>query len=401
MPSALTSFRHRNYRLWFAGQLVSLTGTWMQAIAQGWLVYQISHSEFDLGLVSFASAVPSLLISPWGGVITDRIPRRTLLTITQSALMIFAFVLAALAFFNQVQVWHIIVLAALQGTVNAFDAPARLTFVFDMVGREDVTNAIALNSTMFNGARIIGPAIGGVLLAAIGPRWCFLLNGFSFLAVIGGLAMMSFPVHVAKSSAQNPFKQMLDGLVYVRGRRDILALLILSIIFGFFGIAYSSQLPAFVDKVLHAQADIYGAINAALGLGAFGAGVILAQYGRTRIRGKMVTVSALVYPLILIGFAFNTSPVFALLLAFFLGFGWLLLFNNVNSLLQLNSSDEMRGRVMGLYSQVFFGISPFGALLIGAVAERISLSVTVGLAGGITLLLTLVVFAFVPEIRKL
>ena len=400
-PKVISSFRHRNYRLWFAGQLVSLVGTWMQIIAQGWLVYQISHSEFDLGLVGFAAAIPSLIISPWGGVATDRIPRRTLLVLTQTALMVMAFILALLSFANVVQVWHIIVLAALQGVVNAFDAPARLTFVFDMVGREDINNAIALNSTMFNGARIIGPALGGVLLGFIGARWCFLINGFSFLAVIAGLLLMTFPARELHPSKQNPFRQMLEGLQYVRGRRDILALLVLSLAFGFSGIAYSSQLPAFVDKVLHSSEASYGALNAATGVGAFAAGVLLAQLAAASPRGRMVTISAFVYPLFLLAFAFNTSLNLALILIFALGFFWLLLFNNINSLLQLNTSEEMRGRVMSLYSLVFFGFSPFGSLLIGAVAERIPLNLTIALSGVITLALTIVIFLFAPELKKL
>lgn len=400
-PQVISSFRHRNYRLWFAGQLVSLVGTWMQIIAQSWLVYQISHSEFDLGLVGFASAIPALVISPWGGVVTDRIPRRTLLVMTQTALMGMAFILAGLAFANVIQVWHIILLAALQGVVNAFDAPARLTFVFDIVGREDISNAIALNSTMFNGARVIGPAVGGVLLAAIGARWCFLINGFSFLAVIAGLMMMTFPARTMNPSKQNPFKQMLEGLQFVRSRRDILALLLLSLAFGFFGIAYSSQLPAFVDKVLHSGETSFGAINAAIGIGAFAAGVLLAQTASASPRGKMVTLSAFIYPFLLVGFGFNASLNLAIVLTFFLGFFWLLLFNNVNSLLQLNTSEEMRGRVMSLYSLVFFGFSPFGSLAIGAIAERIPLALTIGLSGLVTMLLTVAIFLFAPEIKKL
>jgi MFS family permease len=400
-PKVVSSFRHRNYRLWFAGQLVSLVGTWMQIIAQGWLVYEISHSEFDLGLVGFASAIPSLIISPWGGVMTDRIPRRTLLVLTQTALMVMAFILAALAFAGAVQVWHIIVLAALQGVVNAFDAPARMTFVFDMVGREDITNAIALNSTMFNGARVIGPAVGGVLLAAIGARWCFLINGFSFLAVIAGLMMMTFPVRTLTPSKQNPFRQMIEGLQYVRSHRDIRGLLLLSLIFGFFGTSYGSLLPAFVDKALHSGEASFGALNAATGIGAFGAGLLLAQLASSSARGKMVTISAFVYPFVLMVFGFITSINLALVFTFLLGFFFLLMFNNINSLLQLNTSENMRGRVMSLYSLVFFGFSPFGSLAIGAIAERIPISLTIGLSGLVTILLTVVIFMSTPEIKKL
>ena len=344
LPVAFISFRHRNFRLWFFGQLVSLVGTWMQIIAQGWLVYQISHSEFALGLVGFASAIPALIISAWGGVISDRLPRRTLLLITQSSQMFFAFVLSVLVFTNTVQVWHVVVLAVLGGVVTAFDAPARLTFVMDMVGREDLTNAIALNASMFNMARVIGPAVGGVILAAVGAGWCFFINGVSFLAVIGGLMLMQFPPHSRPLSKVKPLRQLVEGLIYIRSRRDILGILALTIAFGIFGTSYSSQLPAFADKYLNSSETGYAAINTAVGVGALTAGLILAQFGSKIGRGWLVTAASLIFPLILAAFAFNQSLLVALGLSFFLGMGFLLLFNNFNSLLQLNTSDEMRGR---------------------------------------------------------
>jgi MFS family permease len=400
LPAALSSFRHRNFRLWFAGQLVSMIGTWMQIIAQGWLVYQISHSELVLGIYGFASAIPILVISPWAGVLADRLPRRRLLLATQTAFMLSAFALAALTLSNLVQVWHIILFGMLQGVINAFDTPARLSFGLDMVGREDLPNSIALGATMFNGARVIGPAIGGYLLAAFGAGWCFFINGVSFMAVIGGLFFMRFPVLPRRPTKGNPMREILAGLTYVRGRRDILAILGLTVIFGVLGTAYSSQLPAFVTSVLGADETGFGAVNTAVGLGALVGGIVLAQYGTRLPRGRLVTVTALLYPLALGAFAFIPTLTPALPLAFLLGLGFLLLFNNFNSLLQLNTSDEMRGRVMSLYSLVFFGFSPFGALLIGAVAESLPLPLTIGLSAALTLILTLAVLFAVPEIRK-
>jgi MFS family permease len=401
LPAALSSFRHRNFRLWFSGQLVSMIGTWMQIIAQGWLVYQISQSELVLGIYGFASAIPVLVVSPWAGVMADHIPRRSLLLATQSAFMLTAFILAALTLLNVVQVWHIILLGVLQGVFNAFDTPARLAFGLDMVGREDLPNSIALGATMFNGARVIGPAIGGYLLAAFGAGWCFFINGISFLAVIGGLFLMRFPALPRRPSKANPLREILAGLAYVRGRRDILAVLGLTVIFGVLGMAYSSQLPAFVISVLGADETGYGAVNTAVGLGALVGGVFLAQYGARLPRGKLVTITALLYPFALGAFAFVPSLNPALPLAFLLGLGFLMLFNNFNSLLQLNTSDEMRGRVMSLYSLVFFGFSPFGALMIGAVAERVPLPLTIGLSAALTLILALGVFFSVPEFRRL
>jgi MFS family permease len=401
LPEALRSFRHRNFRLWFGGQLISMVGTWMQIIAQGWLVYQLSHSELVLGFYGFASAIPILLISPWAGVLADRVPRQRLLLITQTAFMLSAFTLAALTLLNVVQVWHIILMGAVQGTINAFDTPARLVFGLDMVGREDLPNSIALGATMFNAARVIGPAIGGVLLAAVGAGWCFFINGVSFLAVIGALLMMHFPPLARKSAKPNPLREILAGFTYVRGRRDILAILALTVIFGVLGLAYSSQMPAFVSGVLGAGAAGYGAINTAVGLGALAGGVLLAQYSTRLPRGKLVVATALLYPLVLGAFAMVQSLQLALPLAFLLGLGFLLLFNNFNSLLQLNASDDMRGRVMSLYSLVFFGLSPFGALMLGAAAERLALPLAIALSAALTFVLALGVLLSVPELRKL
>src|SRR3990172_6478001 len=264
VPKTFAAMQHRNFRLYFGGQLISVAGTWMQIVAQGWLVYQLSHSEWMLGLVGFASAVPSLLVSPWGGVVVDRVPKRKLLVITQTCAMLLAFVLAALAFGGIAQVWHIVVLAALLGVVNAFDGPARQAFVVEIVGRQDLTNAIALNSMMFNSARVVGPAIGGLLLASVGAAWCFLLNGLSFLAVIAGLLAMKLQPRPAGRGTGSPWGQLVSGLRYVLANAHLFALLMLALIFGVFGISYTALLPAFADRVLHAGAAGFSALNTAI-----------------------------------------------------------------------------------------------------------------------------------------
>jgi MFS family permease len=398
---AFSSFRHPNYQLWFGGQLVSVIGTWMQSIAQGWLVYQLSHSEFALGMVGFASAIPVLLVSPWGGVITDVVPKRTLLVITQSTAMLLAFVLAALTFTNTVQVWHILVLAALLGVVNAFDAPARQAFVVDLVGRKDMVNAIALNSMMLNGARVIGPALGGYLLAWLGSSWCFLINGISFIAVIASLLAMRVPPHIALNRFEKPLKQFAEGLRYASSQREIRGLLLLAVVFSIFGMAYAALLPAFVDQVLHSNAGGYGAINALVGAGAVLAALYLAYFASTHQRGRMLILANLAYPLLLAGFAFNTHFPLAMMLAFALGFGFMIQANSMNSLLQLRVEDKMRGRVMGLYTLSFFGLSPFGSLAAGAVAERLPLGLTVALTAAIMLIGSLVIQWLIPEIRRM
>src|SRR5512147_1014070 len=226
--------RHRNFQLYFGGQLISNIGTWMQIIAQGWVVYQIGHSEMTLGLVAFASAIPILLISPWGGVIVDRMSRRTLLMMTQSGAMILAFILAALTFTGAIQEWHVVVLAALLGVVNSFDAPARQAFVPEMVGKQDLPNAIALTSMMFNSARVIGPAVAGLVLAAVGAAWCFTINGISFLAVLVSLWLMKIPARMKTEHTVSPLEQLVGGLKYTAGRREIRALILLSLVFSIF-----------------------------------------------------------------------------------------------------------------------------------------------------------------------
>jgi MFS family permease len=396
-----SSFKHRNYQLWFSGQLISVIGTWMQSIAQGWLVYQISHSELALGLVSFAAAIPVLFITPWGGVVVDAVPRRTLLVVTQTVTMLLAFVLAALTFTNTVQVWHIMLLAVILGVVNAFDAPARQAIVVDLVGREDMTNAIALNSMMFNGARVIGPALGGLLLAWLGTGWCFLINGLSFLAVIAGLVAMVVPVRQVTRRIEQPLRQFGQGLAYARAHRDILGLLVLAAVMSIFGMAYGALLPAFVDKVLHTNASGYGAINALIGVGALSGAFLLASNDFYGGRGRILLWANLVYPLVLGLFAFNTNFPLALLLAFGLGFGFMLQGNNMNSLLQLNVDDAMRGRVMSLYTLSFFGLSPFGSLLAGFIGERLPLSLTVAINAGVMLLGMAVIHLLIPQVRRM
>jgi predicted MFS family arabinose efflux permease len=300
-----------------------------------------------------------------------------------------------------VQVWQIILLGVIQGVINAVETPARLAFALDLVGREDLTNSIALNATMFNGARVIGPAIGGVLLATVGAGWCFMINAVSFLAVIAGLVMMRLPPPTHRPLRGSPLGEILDGLAYVRKRQDILGILALTIIYGVLGTAYSAQLPAYVTQVLGADEAGYGALNTTIGLGALTAGVILAQFSARLPRGRLVLVTAMVYPLALGGFAAVRSLNAALPFAYLLGLGFLMLFNNFNSLLQLNTSEEMRGRVMSLYGLVFFGFSPFGSLLIGAVAERLTLPPTIALSAGLTLILAAVVFLAAPAVRRL
>jgi MFS family permease len=399
--STFSAMRHRNIQLYFGGQLISNIGTWMQIIAQAWVVYQIGHSELTLGLVAFASAIPILVISPWGGVIVDRVSRRNLLIMTQTGAMLLAFSLAILSFLGVVKEWHVIVLAALLGVVNAFDAPARQAFVPEMVGKEDLPNAIALNSIMFNSARVIGPAIAGLLLAIIGAAWCFTLNGISFLAVILGLWLMKLPPHQAPRNPASQWQQLVSGLKYTANNRELSALILLSLVFSIFGISYSTVLPAFVEKVLHQGAMAYGWVNAASGLGAVSGAFLLAHHVSNGRRGQLLVLTNIAFTLILIAFAFTSLFPLSLLLAYGLGVGFMVQFTTINTLLQTRVEDAFRGRVMGLYTITFFGFAPFGNLLIGYLGQTLGLGIAMTLFAVCSLILSRLVLMKTPEIQKL
>ncbi len=401
LPQTFRSLQHRNFQLYFAGQLISVAGTWMQVVAQAWLVYELSHSELMLGIVGFAAAIPSLLISPWGGVVVDRVNKRNLLVVTQASAMVLAFILAALTFAGIVQVWEIVLLAAIMGVVNAFDGPARQAFVVEMVGREDLPNAIAINSMMFNGARVVGPALGGILLATVGTAWCFFINGVSFLAVIVCLLLMRLTPRTRILEIGSPWTDLKHGLRYVLLHREIFALLLLALIFSVFGISYNTILPAFVDQVLHVDATGYGVLNAFIGAGAVVGAFIMARYGERGLRGRWLVWVDLAFPFVLLAFAYTPNFFLALLLSFGLGVGFMLTFTIINTLLQTNVDDKMRGRVMGLYTLTFFGFAPFGNLAIGMWAEQWGMSLTILLSAACALVLSAIVILLVPQLRKM
>src|SRR5512138_1553963 len=394
-----SAMRHRNFQLYFGGQLISNIGTWMQIIAQSWVVYQIGHSELILGLVAFASAIPVLLISPWGGVVVDRMPRRRLLMMTQSGAMILAFAMAALNFANVLQEWHVIVLAALLGVVNAFDAPARQAIVPELVGKADLPNAIALNSMMFNSARVIGPAVAGLVLAAVGAAWCFTINGISFLAVLLGLWLMNLPDRRAQQHTSSPWEQLTGGIRYAADNREISALILLSLVFSIFGISYATILPAFVQKILHQEALGYGWVNTATGLGAVTGALLLAHRASHGKRGKILLLTNIAFPLILIAFSFTSCLPLSLLLAYGLGLGFMMQFTTINTLLQTRVDDAFRGRVMGLYTITFFGFAPFGNLLIGYLGEKMGLAIAMTLFAICSLILSQLVLLKAPTVK--
>ncbi len=402
LATTFSALRHRNYRLWFVGQTVSMMGTWMQSVAQGWVVYLLTGSKLALGTISFAGTIPTLFLMLPAGALIDRIPRRRLLLITQSVMMLLALTLATLAATNLLRVWHIAVLAAILGIVNSFDAPGRQAMAVEMVeDRADLANAIALNSTIFNLARVVGPAVGGVVLALVGPAWCFGLNGLSFLAVLFALASMRFTMQMTVAPRTEPLtKQVVAGLRYVRGNSTILIIIALSAVSALFGMSYAVLLPAFAADVLHVGEAGLGLLNAAVGSGALIGSLLAASWGERRGRGKLLTVASIVFPAAILGFSF--SRVFALSLACLALAGVALVSQNatMNVLIQHAAPDALRGRVLSLYMLMFFGTAPFGSLMSGALAQALGPRGGVAIGAGVALAFALALLIIAPQVRQ-
>lgn len=389
------SLRHRNFQLFFSGQLISLIGTWMQTVAQSWLVYRLTGSGLLLGAVGFASQIPVFLIAPIGGITADRSNRQRVVIGTQIASMLLAFVLAALTLSHKVQVWHIFVLAAGLGVVNAFDIPGRQAFLVDMVGKEDLMNAIALNSSMFNGARVIGPAVAGVLVARLGEGWCFFANGVSYIAVIVGLLMMNVHAPAKASLHASPFEHIVEGFRFVNETAPIRALMILLGVVSVTGMPYVVLMPIFADKVLHGGGQQLasmigshdlGAVRLGILMGAAGVGALLGALTlavRTGVKGlgTWVSVCCAGFGISMILFAFSTSFWLSVLLLLPVGYFIMLQMASSNTLIQVMVPDALRGRTMAVYSMMFMGLAPVGALLGGALSDRLGAPWTVAIGG--------------------
>jgi MFS family permease len=395
------ALRYRNYRLWFFGQMVSLFGSWMQTTAQGFLVFQLTGSPAYLGYVGFAAGVPAWALTLYGGVVADRVPRRTLLIATQIAQMALAFILAGLVFSGVVQPWHIIVLSLLLGVANAFDAPARLAFVRELVDKEDLTNGIALNATMFNLATTTGPAMAGVMYNLVGPAWCFMLNGISFLAVIGALWRMritSGPVAPRNASA---WRDLREGLSYILHEPVVRTLIVLVGATSCFGISFATLFPAWAVRILGGDATTTGLLQSARGLGALMGALLIASLGRFQFKGRLLTVGTFAFPLLLILMTFTNRLWLTLAILVASGLAVILIMNLANALVQTLTPDALRGRVMAVYSMVFFGMMPVGALWVGVVAERLGEAAAV-ISGALAVLgVAGAIFVAVPQIRAL
>ena len=373
----------------------------MQSTAQGYLLFTITGSAAYLGYVGFISGVPSWLFMVYGGLVADRMSRRMLLIITQSVMMILAFVLAGLVFMNWVQPWHILALAFLLGVANAFDTPARQSLVVDLVDREDLTNAIAFNSTMFNGGLIIGPAIGAAVYALTGPAWCFTINGLSFIAVIIALLLMHIspsPVQPRRGSA---FAAISEGFRYVRGNRLVLTLTISVFVLNIVGFGPITLLPAWAVNILKGDVTTNGLLLSARGIGAVYGGLLIAALASRGGRGKLWAASSFIMPLAMIAFALSRNVPFSLLLMGITGFSLVSMMNNGNAMVQACVPDELRGRVMGLYSLMFMGGGPLGALLAGVLADRTSEPFTFYLCASGTLVFAGIIWFLRPEVRAM
>lgn len=419
LARTFSALKHRNFRLFWVGQLISLTGTWMQSVAQGWLVYVLTKSALNLGMVSFAQTLPILLFTLLGGVAADRFDRHRLVLFTQMASLLQAGLLATLTLSGLIEVWHVILLAFVLGTINALDTPARQSLIHELVAREDLMNAIALNSTAFNSTRIIGPALAGGLLGMLSVLFqaqllieteraarmavgvCFALNALSYLATIVSLLLMDRQPRMNNHRGESLWSSLGEGLTYARQTPLVRALLSIMAISSVFGFSYITLVPLYAGEVLHVGPQGYGLLMAAAGTGALLGALLLASLGNYQRKGVLLTIGNFVFPVMLLIFALSQS--FALSLSVLLGFGWGFITQNAltNTLLQTNTPEHLRGRILSLYTLMFLGMQPFGSLQVGWVAENFGAPTALALGALISLGFSLFVFWRWPHVRAL
>ena len=400
LPEALRALRHRNFQFFFSGQLISLVGTWMQTIAEAWLVYRITGSPWLLGMVRFMAQIPVFLLATLGGMVADRYNRHSIIVATQSVSMVLALILAFLTLTGRVHVWHVMVLATMLGVVNAFDLPARQAFLIEMVGKGDLMNAIALNSTIFNGARVVGPAIAGILVAWIGEGWCFFANGISFIAVITGLLLMKLPAFQKARNPQPFIENLMEGIRFVRTTTPIRALLLLIGLVSLVAVPYTVLMPIFADRILHGGARGLGILMGASGVGAVLGALTLAAKKGLKGLSRWIPIASAGFGVCLI--LFSLSRIFWLSVALLvpMGYGLMLQLSSTNTLIQAMVPDRLRGRTMAVYAMMFMGMAPIGSLLAGALASHIGAPLTVAL-GGVMAIIGAGFFAkYVPQIRE-
>ncbi len=394
------TLRYRNFRLFFGGQMLSLIGTWMQQIAITWLVYRLTGSALLLGIVGFATQLPTFLLSPFAGVIADRYNRHRILVLTQSVAMAQAFLLAILTLTGHIEVWSIIALSAVLGLINAFDIPTRQSFVLDMIeNREDLPNAIALNSSMFNAARLIGPSIAGVLLAAIGEGMCFLVNAVSFIAVIAALLAMKLPPQKPSQQTGGVLQGFKEGLAYVKGFAPIRHILLLVAMVSGLGLPAFVLMPVYAKDIFGGGPHTLGFLMGAIGVGALSGAITLASRKSVLGLARWISLGTTIFASGLIAFAYSKILLLSVVLLFAIGFGMMVLLASCNTILQTVTDDDKRGRVMSFYTMAFMGMMPFGSLLAGSAASVIGTPMTVMISGIVCALGALLFAIQLPALR--
>lgn len=399
LKQILRALRHRNYRLYFFGQAISLIGTWMQHIAMGWLVYRLTKSAFVLGLVGFAGQLPALVLTPLAGVLVDRWPGRKILLVTQALAMLQAAILAALALPEIIQVWHVIVLAMFLGVVNALDMPTRQAFVIQMVGdRNDLASGIALNSSIFNAARLVGPSVAGLIVAAWNEGVCFLVNAISYVAVLAALYAMRVPARNAATAAESIAAQLREGISYVVRNAPIRAMLALIATVSLLGMPYAVLMPIFARDVLDGGPRTFGFLVASSAAGSvLGAAYVASRRNAIGLE-KAIPVGLTIFSVALLGFAFSRVMWLAMPLLVCAGCGMMVVFACSNTLVQTVVDDDRRGRVMSLYTLAFVGMGPFGVLLAGTLAQHLGAPLTVGLYGLACLAAVAIYIMYLPSL---
>jgi len=400
-PTPFPALRHRNFRLFFLGQATSLVGTWMQSVAQGWLVLQLTNSAYYVGLVSALGSLPVLLVSLPAGVFADRSNKRRVVVATQALAMAQALGLAALIWMHRVELWHVATAAVFLGLVNAVDIPTRQSLIFDLVGKDDLMNAVALNSSAFNAARIVGPAIGGILIGGVGIAACFFLNGVSYVAVLAGLVAMRLPAWSPPPLAGDGLARFREGARFILGDRATRALVLNTALLSIFGFPYLVLMPVFARDVLHVGAAGLGFLMASVGIGAVVAALGVAAFGRRLPKGRLLVWGGPAFGLAIAAFAL--TPWVPLAVGILVVSGGAMIANNAvtNTLLQTIVPDGLRGRVMGAYTSVFVGMAPLGAYQAGWLAERVGVQVAVAAGGLVCALASLALWRLVPEVPRL
>ena len=394
------ALRHGEFRFFWSGNLVSNIGSWMQNVAQGWLVLQLTNSPFWLGMVGFAQQIPALVFSLFGGVIADRSSRRTMLLCTQTGMMVLALSLAIPTQFRVIKVHEIIVIAFLAGIIISLNAPTYASAIRDLVPHEDTLNAIALNSIQYNSSRVLGPSLAGFTIAGLGMAACFYLNALSYVPLLFVIARVAFPPRETRVES-NWKEEMAEGLRYVRAHRDILTLISIVALISMFGLPYIVMMPAFARDVLHIGAKGLGYLEGAAGFGALLGGIQLAHMKSHERRGPVVLIAALVFFAAILLFCFSRIPLLSMLLLGVVGGAMMSSVATINSLIQTNVPDSIRGRVLSMHTMSYLGFTPFGSLLVGTLAERFSTPAGLAISSGFAFLLVAIIALSTPSIRRL